>query len=50
MPFWSIVKQSSAGTGTIDPSHIMFKFRGEDIFGNAMATSADEFGGISQIV
>lgn len=45
-----LVKQNSAGTGTIDPSHIMFKFSGKDIFGNAMDTSADEFGGLSQIV
>jgi tetratricopeptide (TPR) repeat protein len=45
-----LVKQNSTGTGTLDPSHIMFKFSGKDIFGNAMDTSADEFGGISQIV
>ena len=45
-----LVKQNAAGTGTIDPSHIMFKFNGKDIFGNAMDTTANEYVGISQIV
>jgi tetratricopeptide (TPR) repeat protein len=45
-----LVKQNADDTGTIDPSHVVFKFNGKDIFGNTMNTSADEFGGISQIV
>ena len=36
--------------GTIDPSHIAFKFKGEDKFGNAMDPKADEFTGFSRVV
>jgi hypothetical protein len=45
-----LIQQNAAGTGTIDPSHIMFKFSGSDMYGNTMNTTADEYGGISQIV
>ncbi len=45
-----LVTQNAADTGTIDPSHLMFKFNGKDVFGNTMDTSANEYNGISQIV
>ena len=45
-----LVNQNAASTGTIDPSHIMFKFNGKDVFGNTMDKSADEYSGVSQIV
>lgn len=45
-----LVKQNASGDGTIDPSHIKFKFTGKDVYGNAMDASADEYSGISKIV
>ncbi len=44
------IKQNSTSDGTIDPSHIMFKFAGKDAYGNAMNLSADQYSGISKIV
>lgn len=43
------VKQNSAGTATLDPAHINFQFKGQDVFGNAMDAAADEFTGMSGI-
>lgn len=43
------VNQNADGTGTIDPSHILFRFQGTDAYGNAMDPSADEYSGISLI-
>jgi len=37
------IYQNSAANGTLDPCHLVFKFSGEDIFGNAMDDKADEF-------
>lgn len=37
------IAQNSAADGTIDPSHIIFKFGGEDIFGNKMDEDGDEY-------
>jgi tetratricopeptide (TPR) repeat protein len=45
-----LIQQNAADNGTIDPSHITFKFNGTDVYGNNMDTSADEYNGISQIV
>jgi tetratricopeptide (TPR) repeat protein len=42
--------QNSSGDGTLDPSHILFRFYGKDAYGNSMSPSRDEFSGISQIV
>lgn len=42
--------QNETADGTIDPSHIRFKFNGEDKFGNAMDPEADEFTGFSRVV
>ncbi|MCX7793122.1 MAG: tetratricopeptide repeat protein [Thermodesulfovibrionales bacterium] len=44
------LKQNSTGDGTIDPSHIIFRFYGKDIYGNYMDPSKDEYGGLSLIV
>jgi tetratricopeptide (TPR) repeat protein len=44
------ISQNSAGDGTIDPGHIMFKFMGIDAYGKAMDPSADEYSGFSKIV
>jgi hypothetical protein len=43
------ITQNAAGNGTIDPSHIDFKFKGTDAYGNAMDASADQYNGISLI-
>ena len=42
------VRQNETADGTIDPSHIVFTFDGEDIYGVAMDPSADEFSGFSR--
>ncbi len=44
------ITQNSEGNGTIDPSHILFRFYGKDAYGKAMDLSADEYSGISEIV
>ncbi|KJS30353.1 MAG: hypothetical protein VR64_16795 [Desulfatitalea sp. BRH_c12] len=42
--------QNEEGNGTIDPSHVLFQFKGEDAFGNAMNPKHDEFLGFSKVV
>ena len=42
--------QNDTADGTIDPSHIAFKFKGEDKFGNRMDPNADEFTGFSRVI
>ncbi|HBA54285.1 MAG TPA: hypothetical protein DCZ04_07470 [Syntrophorhabdus aromaticivorans] len=44
------ITQNAAGDGTIDLSHLVFKFKGADMYGNVMDTAADEYSGISKIV
>ena len=44
------VKQNEAGDGTIDPSHIEFKFSGNDSFGLKMDSKGDQFTGFSGVV
>lgn len=44
------VAQNSSANGTLDPSHILFRFYGQDAYGNSMNSSRDEFSGISKIV
>ncbi len=39
--------QNADGTGTIDPSKIVFSFMGKDVTGKQMDTSADQYGGIT---
>ena len=41
--------QNDAGNATLDPSHIVFKFSGQDAYDKAMDTSADEYSGFSKI-
>jgi tetratricopeptide (TPR) repeat protein len=46
--FW--ITQNSFNNGTIDPSHIVFQFKGKDAYGNTMDPSADEYSSVSKIV
>ena len=43
------VQQNATADGTIDPSHISFKFSGEDIYGNKMNADCDEYSGFSGV-
>lgn len=43
------ITQNREGNGTIDPSHMMFRFYGKDAYGKAMDLAADEYSGISEI-
>lgn len=43
------INQNSTADATIDPAHILFKFSGEDQFGNKMNTDADEYSSFSRI-
>lgn len=42
--------QNGTGDGTIDPSHVLFRFTGKDTYGKGMASKADEYSGFSLIV
>jgi tetratricopeptide (TPR) repeat protein len=44
------VTQNAAANATIDPSHIEFKFSGEDIYGLKMNPKFDQFTGFSGVV
>lgn len=44
------IRQNSTADGTIDPSHIEFKFSGKDIYGNSMDENCDQFMGFSGVV
>lgn len=44
------MSQNASGNATLDPSHIIFQFFGQDAYGNKMNPSADQYGGISKIV
>lgn len=44
------ITQNASGDGTIDPSHLVFRFRGTDVYGNAMDPSRDQYNRISKIV
>jgi Flp pilus assembly protein TadD len=46
--FW--ITQNGLGDGTIDPSHILFQFKGKDAYGNSMDPSGDQYSSISKIV
>jgi tetratricopeptide (TPR) repeat protein len=43
------ITQNENGDGTIDPSHIEFKFSGEDKFGNSMDVDHDQFTGFNGV-
>lgn len=42
------IRQNETADGTIDPSHIVFKFDGEDVYGVSMDENGDEFSGFSK--
>ncbi len=44
------IQQNSTADGTIDPSHIVFKFNGEDTEGIKIDSDHDEFSGFSRVV
>jgi len=44
------ITQNASGDGTIDLSHLVFKFKGTDVYGNAMDTSKDQYNRFSKIV
>lgn len=44
------ITQNSSADGTIDPSHVVFRFYGKDIYGKTMDPAADEYSGISKFV
>lgn len=44
------IKQNSSADATIDPSHIIFKFSGEDKYGNSMDVNADEYSSFTKVV
>jgi hypothetical protein len=44
------ITQNSSADGTLDPSHIVFRFYGKDVYGNSMDPASDEYSGISKIV
>jgi tetratricopeptide (TPR) repeat protein len=44
------ITQNASGDGTLDPSHLVFKFQGLDVYGEAMDPAADEYSSISMIV
>jgi len=41
------IQQNASADGTIDPSHIEFKFSGKDIYGNSMDADFDQYMGFS---
>jgi len=43
------IKQNSGANGTIDPSHIEFKFSGTDIYGQKMNPKFDQFSGFNDV-
>ncbi len=43
------IQQNATADGTIDPSHIEFKFTGKDAYGNSMDENFDQFMGFSGI-
>ena len=42
------IRQNETADGTIDPSHVVFKFDGEDVYGVAMDPDGDQFSGFSR--
>jgi Tfp pilus assembly protein PilF len=44
------ITQNENGDGTIDLSHLVFKFNGKDAYGNRMDTSGDQYSMLSKIV
>ena len=43
------IQQNATADGTIDPTHIEFKFSGQDIYGNTMDEDFNQFSGFSGV-
>jgi tetratricopeptide (TPR) repeat protein len=43
------IQQNDSADGTMDPAHTVFKFNGEDIYGNKMNKDYDEYSGFSGV-
>ena len=43
------IKQNATGDGTIDPSHVAFKFAGVDQYGLSMDPNSDQYTGFSKV-
>jgi hypothetical protein len=43
------IRQNATADGTIDPSHIEFKFSGQDVYGNKMDPNFDQYTGFSGV-
>lgn len=43
------ITQNAAGNGTIDPSHLVFKFNGKDVKGMTMDETSDEYSGAAGV-
>ncbi|BBO78321.1 hypothetical protein DSCW_57380 [Desulfosarcina widdelii] len=41
------IRQNETADGTIDPSHIVFSFNGEDVYGVSMSEDGDEYSGFA---
>lgn len=41
------ISQNAAGNATIDPSHLVFRFKGKDAYGREMDATADEYDGFA---
>ncbi len=46
---WFRISQNSTADGTIDPSHIEFKFSGKDVDGNLIDPGYDQYTGFSRV-
>lgn len=44
------ITQNASANGTIDPSHLVFKFQGTNVYGNSMSESADQYNRFSKII
>ncbi|BBO88355.1 tetratricopeptide repeat protein [Desulfosarcina ovata] len=42
------IRQNETADGTLDPSHMVFAFKGEDVYGVAMDPEGDEYSGFSR--
>jgi len=43
------IQQNATADGTIDPAHIVFKFNGQDVYGNKMNKDHDAYSGFSGV-
>ena len=48
-PVYFKIQQNASADGTIDPSHIEFRFDGKDKFGLKMNPDFDQYNGFSKV-